>query len=107
MRGVLLVMSEPVDGQEDVYNDWYDRIHLPEVLEVPGFTAARRYVAEPSIGGALPPLKYLAIYEIEGDDFADVQAGLTAAARQMNISASLNRATAVTYTYQIISELQR
>jgi hypothetical protein len=107
MRGVLIVMSEPVAGEDATYNEWYDGVHLPEVLAVPGFRAARRFVAEPSVHGELPPVPYMAIYEIEGDDLGAVQANLSAAARQMQISASLNRATTITYTYRLISELER
>ena len=55
-HGILLVLSEPVSTADDAaYNDWYDHIHLPEVLALPGFNSARRYrmseVQLPSQGG--------------------------------------------------------
>jgi antibiotic biosynthesis monooxygenase (ABM) superfamily enzyme len=43
---------------EEEFNRWYDEEHLPNLLQVPGYLSARRYVAvdgEP---------KYLAFYEI-------------------------------------------
>ena len=61
MRAVLIVMSDAVEGRDDEYNDWYDRVHLADVLALPGFVAARRYVAEPSVHGELPAQRYLAV----------------------------------------------
>ena len=104
MKGVLIVKSEPSEGQEDAYNEWYDNVHLPEVLAIAGFVSARRFVAEPSIGGELPEQRYVAIYEMEGDDLAAVQAGLKAAAGSFTMSGELNRRTASTLTYRLISE---
>ena len=54
-------------AKEKEYNDWYDNIHLPDVLETPGFIGATRYEnTAPQEGEA----KFLAIYEIETDDIA-------------------------------------
>ena len=52
-------------SREKEFNDWYDNIHLPDVLETPGFLAARRYVHKEFRDGRG---KYLTIYEIETDD---------------------------------------
>ena len=55
--------SDPEKEKE--FNDWYDKIHLPDVLETPGFIGATRYEnPDPQEGEA----KFLAIYEIETDD---------------------------------------
>ena len=52
-------------ARESELNEWYDKTHLPDVLETPGFVRATRYEnIEPSEGEA----KFLAIYEIETDD---------------------------------------
>ena len=52
-------------ARETEFNEWYDKIHLPDVLETPGFVRATRYEnTEPSEGEA----KFLALYEIETDD---------------------------------------
>ena len=104
MRAVLIVMSDAVDGHDGEYNDWYDRVHLPDVLDVPGFVAARRFVAEPSVHGELPPHQYLAIYEMEGDDLDTLHGALSAAAAQMQISPALDRTRTVTYTYRLITD---
>ncbi len=52
-------------AREAEFNEWYDKTHLPDVLETPGFIRATRYEnTNPSEGQA----KFLAAYEIETDD---------------------------------------
>ena len=43
MRHLVLVMSEPVEGQEEAYNDWYEYTHLDEVLASVGWQSAERF----------------------------------------------------------------
>ena len=104
MRGILLVMTKPRDGADDEFNDWYDRIHLPEVLAVPGFVSARRFRAMPSVRGTLPDQRYLAIYEIEADDLDAAQRRVVAAAATMDISDMLDRDVAAVFTYELLTE---
>jgi hypothetical protein len=66
MKNILIVLSDPVPGGEDEYNDWYTGTHLREVVNTPGFVAAQRFQFVTS-GGEGPPNGYLAIYEVEGD----------------------------------------
>jgi hypothetical protein len=102
-RHILLVQSEPRDGRDDEYNQWYDEEHLPEVLEVAGFVAARRFVAVPGVHGELPAHPYLAIYEIETDDPAATLATLSTAARSMSLSPAFNRETQLSFAFSEIS----
>ncbi len=52
-------------SREAEFNEWYNKIHLPDVLETPGFVRATRFEnTEPAAGKA----KFLALYEIETDD---------------------------------------
>ena len=52
-------ISEKMEGE---FNEWYNHVHIPEVLNCPGWITARRY--EAIEGGP----KYLAIYELEGNE---------------------------------------
>ena len=52
-------------AREDEYNDWYDNIHVPDILLTPGFVRARRYLNKEFRDGRG---KYMALYEIETDD---------------------------------------
>lgn len=112
-RGVLLVMTKPVDSQsEEAYNDWYDNVHLADVLKLAGYTAARRYKPVPSpesvdsTGGI--DWTYLALYEVEADDLQAAHAQLLAAAEQgeLPLSEALQMEPApVVQMYQQITEL--
>jgi hypothetical protein len=65
---ILVVHSNATAGNDDAYNKWYDDIHLGEVLQITGFTAAQRFkvTGAPAAGGP-PTHQYLAIYELETD----------------------------------------
>ena len=44
-HGILLVLSDPVSAEADAaYNEWYDNVHLPEILTLAGFTSAKNLV---------------------------------------------------------------
>ena len=38
--GAMVVFSNPTEGREDEYNDWYDNTHLPEVCALDGVVGA-------------------------------------------------------------------
>ena len=61
-RGVLLVYADVDDKYDEEFNAWYNTEHLPQLLSMPGFLDAARYVAIK--GGP----KYLAAYELESVD---------------------------------------
>jgi hypothetical protein len=64
-KGMLLVFNEVKPRHERDFNEWYNREHIDERVNLPGFHRARRYVAVK----ASP--KYLATYECDTvDDLA-------------------------------------
>lgn len=65
---LFLAFTEPVAGQEAVYNAWYDGQHLRDVLAIPGFQAAQRFAVRRPSAESDKPQRYLAIYEIESAD---------------------------------------
>jgi hypothetical protein len=66
-RYLLFAFSDCKDpAREKEFNDWYDNLHIPDMLEVPGMIRATRWAsAEPQEG---QHRKYLAMYELETDD---------------------------------------
>jgi len=64
---LFVVLTNPVEGREDEFNEWYSGGHLEDVVAVEGFRAAQRFELIPSELGNVspPPFKYLAIYEAE------------------------------------------
>jgi hypothetical protein len=102
-KGVLVVMTDPVPGEEDAYNEWYDDVHLAEVVKLPGVTSGQRFVAIPSLRGQVPVQRYMALYEFEGD----VEEALETLRRTQPdrpTSPALDQSTALTYTFAAIGE---
>ncbi|HYD06575.1 MAG TPA: DUF4286 family protein, partial [Reyranella sp.] len=58
-RGMLVVYTEVKPRHERDLNEWYNREHIDERVNLPGFHRARRYV---SVKGSP---KYLATYECD------------------------------------------
>lgn len=64
-KGMLIVLTEVKSRDESDFNEWYNREHIDERVNLPGFHRARRYVA---VKGSP---KYLATYECDTvDDLA-------------------------------------
>jgi len=61
-NGIFLVYTDIDPVHDEEFNAWYDTEHLPDLLRLPGFLDAARYVAVK--GGP----KYLAAYELESAD---------------------------------------
>jgi hypothetical protein len=72
-RYVFMVSMDVAPEKEDLFNEVYDREHIPNLLEVPGVLAVTRARSEPfalSIGGERKEMpagnpRYTAIYEVE------------------------------------------
>lgn len=62
---LCLVFSNPVEGRDAEFNDWYSQRHLPDVLRVPGYLSAQRFSLQSGEGGPPPSWRYLAIYEVD------------------------------------------
>lgn len=62
-REILLALVNAVEGREDEFEEWYSTVHIPEILELPGFVSAQRYViSEEAAAG----FRYATVYEVEG-----------------------------------------
>ena len=74
-KWVLVVHSNCSDpAREDEFNDWYNNIHLPDLMENTDFVRASRFVNPDS--SAWESGKYLAIYEIETEDISQTSAAM-------------------------------
>jgi hypothetical protein len=74
---VFIVTMDVAPEKEALFNEIYDREHVPYLLKVPGVRSAARLRVEPAtvnIGGETKQLtgedapRYMAIYEIDGPD---------------------------------------
>ncbi|KHL01386.1 hypothetical protein [Sinomonas humi] len=53
----------------DTYNAWYDEVHIPQILSVPGMLRAQRFLpaeTKPLPGVEVPNEGHLALYEMDG-----------------------------------------
>jgi hypothetical protein len=83
----MVVMSNPVEGREDEYNDWYQNVHLGELVALEGFQSARRFrLTRSLVEGENYP--YMAIYEIETDDLDSVLQNLVQVAESERLTMS-------------------
>jgi hypothetical protein len=75
-RGIYLVFSKPVSPDRDgEYNEWYDKVHVPDCLKVPGWKSATRYRRSDADGpqqtDPLEGRQYLTVYDFEAPSLKD------------------------------------
>jgi hypothetical protein len=79
-KHVCVVLTNPVPGREDEFNEWYTGRHLDDVIRAMGCTRATRYELAAMDPPQTSEQRYLAIYEVETDDIDATSAKLLAAA---------------------------
>ena len=94
-------------GHEDEYNKWYDQQHAADVVSIPGFVTAQRYVKNelPFFRDSDPKMpKYLIVYKIVSSDvesvFAEVERRLKTG--ETYLSPAYDRQGSQSYVYQTL-----
>ena len=98
-KHLVIVLTEPSEGMEDDFNDYYEHTHLDEVIDSTGFKSAQRFKLVDQVGEDCP-LPYLAVYETETDDPASILNTLNDTRSQRQQSPSLNKRTAGISVFQ-------
>lgn len=70
----MIITEAPSPDEEADFETWYVDRHMPDVLAVPGFTAAQRFRLAPEPDRPDAPARFLTIYEMETDDRGAVMA---------------------------------
>jgi hypothetical protein len=75
MKKILVVLSNPYDGRDEEFNEWYSYVHIRDVMRSRSAIAVQRFkLADDQLPGAgAIEHRYLAIYE--GDDYAGLTEG--------------------------------
>jgi len=101
----FFVFSNPIASHEEEYNKWYDQLHAPDVVSIPGFVTAQRFIKNDLPLYRMVDLqvpKYLVVYKIATDDiegvFKEVSRRLETGETFM--SPAFDRATSVSYVYK-------
>ena len=68
-RKLFIAFTNAVDGRADEFNEWYDNVHFPDLLAVPGVRSAQRFeLADAEVNTITPSQhRYLVVYELDGD----------------------------------------
>ena len=103
----MFVFNSPKAGREAEYNRYYDEVHVPQVLAVPGFVSAQRMVYNDEVqlkAAALKKPRYLVMYTIVTDNLAGVIAENQRRARDGLITPSdtYDRAGSLNYLYRAV-----
>lgn len=72
----LVVFSNPLEGREQEFRDWYVNTHLGEVSNLDGFISGQFFTSSTPVaeGGH----RHMAVYEIEEGRLAEAQQALGA-----------------------------
>lgn len=98
MKNIVLVLTEPTPGKLDEFNEYYENLHLDEVLATTGWDTAKRFELVDEAGGKCP-LKHLAVYEVATDDPGDIIPALNRSRPERQQSSALNRKTASIWVF--------
>jgi hypothetical protein len=77
----MVALSNAAEGRDEEFNEWYDKVHIPDVLTVEGVLSATRYEVEGDDPAA--PQRYMTVYELDrvgADVMGDIVAGMTSGA---------------------------
>lgn len=98
---LLVVPSSAKEGRDADYNDWYDNIHLADLLKIPGVVSGRRFDAVATSPNP-PPADTVAIYELELDDPMTVfqEIATRAGNGDMKMTDALDTASAKMWLYK-------
>lgn len=83
-KAVWMVFTNCPADREEEFNDWYENMHLPDLLTVEGIVAAQRFrlpddgPAMVTPTGTTAVARYLALYELDTEDVAAVRAAVRA-----------------------------
>ena len=86
-RYKLVVMTKPVEGREREYNDWYQNVHLDDLVAIDGVKSAQRFHLNRAVTDP-PPMPYLALYDVETNDIDGTIEELLTRAQSGRISVS-------------------
>jgi len=99
MKHLVVVLTEPTEGREEEFNQYYENLHLDEVLATTDWQSAQRFALVDQQGMQCP-LPYLAVYEVDAEDAKTVLENLNVTRSQRVQSDALNRKTAGVWVFK-------
>lgn len=100
---IQVVFGNAVKHMDKEFNTWYDHVHEPELLAVPGFVRAQRGIISEVQFGPIDKdsdeSRYLTLFEIQSSDLAVTFSGLKGLTEPVP---AFDRARTYGYTYKAI-----
>ncbi len=100
-KHLVLILTEPTEGNEAQFNDYYESLHLKEVLQTTQLNSAQRFKLADQAGEPCP-LPYLAVYETDAESAADVLKDLNDTRSLREQSSALNKRTGRVWVFEAI-----
>jgi hypothetical protein len=85
-RYLIQFETRPLEGQVEEYNNWYNSVHVPDMLTIPGFKTCERY----RVVGIEGAHNYIAAYVVDCDDPQQLIANLALFTSSMTISPAID-----------------
>lgn len=98
----MIVLSQPAEGREAEYNDWYQNFHLSQVVNIRCIKSAQRFRLARKLVEQREASPYAAIYEIETEDIDAVLDELRAKAGTESLK--ISQAIATDFTNATVYE---
>jgi hypothetical protein len=102
----MIALTTPLPGKEDEFHDWYQNVHLPELVNGLGMEGAQRYQLVAKLMGA-DENQYLAIYDIEADDPGAFMGKMGEFAGSGQMTPATTQDMATTYTAVFVEMAER
>lgn len=104
----FVVLTNPVDGRDAEFNDWYTNKHVDDVLALGPFVSAQRFRLAATESNQGSPYAYMSLYQVDADSADEAHKALMAAvnteAMPMSDALDMNRIAA--WYYEPITELR-
>ena len=104
-KTIIIVKTNPVEGKEKEYNDWYSNIHIKEVAAIEGFKSAQRFQLTIAQQIDEQQFKFMAIYEIENEDVEGTLQRLTEAADTMTMEPVIDYSNLQVSVFESITDI--
>jgi hypothetical protein len=93
----LIALTTPIPGKEQEYHDWYNNVHLPEIVNGLGMQGAQRFELVARMMGS-DTNTFLAIYDLETDEPESFMAKMGAFAQSGKMTPGTATDSAAGYT---------
>lgn len=98
----FMYFSNPIEGEEDSFVNWYKGQHMHDLLNIEGLTAAQLFKLSDNQYKGAPEQHYMMIWELDTNDpvavFARIRAGLKSGKTVLNGTMDGSSTDSKTYT---------